>query len=280
MDRRTTPFSGRVAHRSLQGVVAAEAYADGTPHRLIRPLADLQRSPGGGRDRQVLWGDRLLVIDRQGPHAYVMAEKDGYCGWVEGAALGPDHPVTHRVASPFSQIYAEARVASPETLTLPYAAQLEVLEQVGKFSRTPHGFVPTDHLRPVADHDRDPVQVAAGFLGTPYLWGCNSRAGLDCSGLVQAALLACGIDCPGDSDLQAALGHEIGADEPLRAGDLVFWKGHVALVSGPDEIIHATGAFMRVVREPLSVAVARILDQGSGPVTHRRRIPGVCADFP
>jgi cell wall-associated NlpC family hydrolase len=274
MDRRTTPFSGRVAHVSLRGQVAADRFTEGSPARIAQPLADLNARPAGPRDRQVLWGDRVLVIDRQDGHAHVMADKDGYCGWVAEGALGPDHAVTHRVAAPFSQLYPEPRVSAHETATLPYAAQVEVLETEGKFARTPQGWVPLHHLRPVSAHDADPVAVALGFLGTPYLWGGNSRAGLDCSGLAQAALLACGIRCPGDSDLQTALGRELAQDEPVRPGDLVFWKGHVALVSGADEIVHATGAFMAVVRESLSGAIARIIDQGNGPVTHRRRVRG------
>lgn len=272
MDRRTTPFSGRIAHVSLQGQVQADSFTEGQPLRVTAALTDILRAPGGGRDRQILFGDRVLVIDRQAGFAHVMAEKDGYCGWVALAALGPDHPVTHRVQTPFSQFYAVAKVASPESLTLPYAAQVQVLGAEDRFARTPAGYVPLTHLRPLAQHDTDPVAVAAGFLGTPYLWGCNSRAGIDCSGLAQAALLACGLDCPGDSDLQAKLGRELAPEEAVRAGDLVFWKGHVAVVSGPDEIIHATAAFMSVVREPLSVAVERILAQGSGPITHRRRL--------
>lgn len=274
MDRRSTPYSGRVAHTSLRGQIEAEAWTEGTPARVAVPLADLNARPGGPRDRQVLWGDRILVIDRQDGQAHVMADKDGYCGWIAEGALGPDHPVTHRVAAPFTQLYHAPKVSAHDTLTLPYAGQVQVLEVDGKFARTPQGWVPVAHLRPVDAHDPDPVAVAAGFLGTPYLWGCNSRAGLDCSGLAQAALLACGIPCPGDSDQQTALGRELAPDEDVRAGDLVFWKGHVAVVSGPDEIIHATGAFMTVVRESLSGAIARILDQGNGAVTHRRRVIG------
>jgi len=274
MDRRTTPFSGRVAHVSLRGTVPAEAWTEGTPARLLHPLADLNARPHGPRDRQVLWGDRVLVIDRQDGQAHVMADKDGYCGWVDEAALGPDHPVTHRVAAPFSQLYPEPRVSAHDIATLPFAAQVQVIETEGKFARTPHGWVPLHHLRGVDAHDPDPVAIAMGFLGTPYLWGGNSRAGLDCSGLAQAAMLACGIPCPGDSDLQTAIGRDLAPDEAVQPGDLVFWKGHVAVVSAPDEIVHATGAFMAVVREPLSGAIARILDQGNGPVTHRRRPRG------
>lgn len=280
MDRRTTPWSGRVAHLSLRGKLVAESFVEGEPQRVGAALADLLRDPGGARDRQLLFGDRVRVIDRRAGHAYVIAEKDGYCGWLDQGLLGPDHPVTHRIITPFSQIYPEPRAAARELLTLPYAAQLQVLGVEGKFARIPQGCVPVAHLRPLADHDADPVAVAAAFLGTPYLWGGNSRAGLDCSGLVQAALLACGIACPGDSDLQAAAGQSVGIDQPLRPADLVFWKGHVAMVSGPDLILHATGAFMQVVQEPLSVAVARILEQGSGPVTHRRRLMDPVRNFP
>lgn len=271
MDRRTTPFSGRIAHRSLQGVVEAESYTDGTPARVARALADLNRSPGGLRDRQVLWGERLWVIDRRDGHAHAMAEKDGYCGWIAEAALGPDHPVTHRVGSLSSHVYPEPRVQARETLHLPFGAQVQVLSVGGKFVETPQGFVPLAHLRRLEEPEPDPVAVAERFLGVPYLWGCNSAAGLDCSGLVQAALLACAIPCPGDSDLQAAAGREV-AERDLAPGDLVFWKGHVAIVSAPGEIIHATAAFMSVVREPLAAATSRILAQGGGPVTHRRRL--------
>ena len=272
MDRRLTPFSGRVAHVSLRGKLQAEAFVPGDWHRVCRPVVDLDKAPGGARDRQVLWGDRFLVIDRRDGLAYGQAEKDGFCGWLPETALGPDTPVTHRVAALSSHLYTEPRVQAREISALPFGAQVQVTGSSGKFSETPGGFIPTAHLRPLATPLADPVAVAAMFLGAPYLWGGNSAAGLDCSGLAQASLLACGIACPGDSDLQQAIGHEIPPQDPVMPGDLVFWKGHVAVVSGADEIIHATGAFMSVVREPLSGAVARILAKGEGPMVARRRV--------
>lgn len=273
MDRRTTPFSGRVAHVSLRGQVAAETFSEGAWHRVTAPVADLDRAPGGARDRQVIRGDRFLVLDRQQGHAYGQREKDGYCGWLPEAVLGPDTAVTHAVAAASSHLYPEARVQAREVMALPFGAQVLVTGSVGSFAQTPGGFIPAAHLRPLDQHFADPVAVAEMFLGTPYLWGGNSRAGLDCSGLAQAALLACGIPCPGDSDLQQALGRPLDAAEAPARGDLVFWKGHVALVSAPDEILHATGAFMSVVRESLSGAIARIEANGGGPVTAQRRLP-------
>jgi cell wall-associated NlpC family hydrolase len=162
-------------------------------------------------------------------------------------------------------------VQAKETASLTLGARLTVLGAQGKFSETNLGFIPTCHLRVIGDWFDDPVDVAQKFLGTPYLWGGNSRAGLDCSGLVQASLLACGKACPGDSDLQQALGRDIPQGAPLQRGDLLFWKGHVATVLDASRMIHATGHAMAVVIEETAAAIARIAAQGGGPVTHRRR---------
>ena len=104
---------------------------------------------------------------------------------------------THWVAAPATHLYPEPRVQARELGTLSMGARLTVLGTEGQFTRTTRGFVPTCHLRPLGDWHKDPVAVAQTFLGTPYLWGGNSRAGLDCSGLVQAAFAACGIAVPG-----------------------------------------------------------------------------------
>lgn len=272
MDRRLTPSSGRVALASLRGRVEAEHFTEGEPAQLGVALADLLKAPGGARDRQVLLGDALTVIDRHEGFAFVQSAKDGYCGWLlETALTAPDSP-SHWVATPGTHLYSAPKVQAPERAALSLGCRLRVVGQQGAFAETPLGFVPACHLRSLGDPHTDPVVVAEGFLHTPYLWGGNSRAGIDCSGLAQGALLACGIACPGDSDLQQTLGYEIAEGTPLQRGDLLFWKGHVALVVGPDLMIHANGHAMAVSHEGIAEAIARILAQGGGPVTHRRRL--------
>lgn len=271
MDRRLTPFSGRYALESLRGLVEAEFVA-GDPGAVALPLADLEAAPGGARDRQVLLGEPLVVIERRGDHAFVQMGKDGYCGWLAAGTIGPAVAPTHWVAAAGTHLYPEPRVQARAAAALPFGARLDVQDQDAKWARVSGGFVPAMHLRRMGDWFHDPVAVAEQFLSTPYLWGGNSRDGIDCSGLVQAALTGCGRFCPGDSDLQAVLGTELAAGAPLHRGDLIFWKGHVALVAEPDLILHANGHSMDVRFEGLTTAMARIAGAGGGPVTARRRV--------
>jgi cell wall-associated NlpC family hydrolase len=141
----------------------------------------------------------------------------------------------------------------------------------GRLARvTGAGWMTLEHLVPIGFFDEDWVAVAGRLSGAAYLWGGRESEGLDCSGLVQQALFACGRACPRDTDQQQALGEPIPPDAFGR-GDLVFWKGHVALGVGDGRILHANAHHMMCAEEPLADAVARIAAAGAGqPVAWRR----------
>jgi len=271
MDRRTTPFSGRVAHTSLKGEISA-SFTEGDVAQIILPLADLLDKPDGARDRQLLLGASVTVIDREKGHVFVRSDRDGYCGWMAEKYVGRGPEPTHWVAAPATHLYFEPVVQAKEKAGLSLGSRLAVTGAWGAWANTPHGFVPMCHLRPLDHFAPDPVSVAESLLGTPYLWGGNSRFGLDCSGLVQVAFHACGHDCPGDSDLQMAMGRGLIPGDGLKRGDLVFWKGHVALVVNADVLIHANGHTMSVSYEGIGEAISRISAGGGGLVQARQRI--------
>ena len=271
-DPRITPANSRAALDSLRGTVDAPHYTKGEATQLLAPLTDLLASPGGKRERQLLLGDGFTVIDCHQGFAFGQASKDGFCGYLPEAALGPAETPTHWVAAPMTTLYPEANIKVREIGALTLGARVTATGNSGKFTQTTRGFVPSLHLKPIGEWHKDPVAIAQTYLGTPYLWGGNSRAGLDCSGLVQACLMSCGLNCPGDSDLQQTLGKPISEKAALKRGDLLFWDGHVALCMNADFMIHATAAFMAVVMENTRSAIKRIIEQGGGPVTARRRV--------
>lgn len=243
--------------------------------RLITvPLTDLQRAPGGPRDRQLLLGESVTVLRVKDGWAEVTATRDGYHGYLSEAVLSTVIP-THRISARATHLYSEPDFKTPERLNLSHGARLNVISTGVRFAETPQGHVPLVHLSPLARLENDPVAVAELYLGTPYLWGGNSVFGVDCSGLVQAGCLTCGIPCPGDSGPQEAdLGEPLPDSAPLKRGDLMFWKGHVAWVADPETLLHANAHHMAVAYEPIHDAIARIQAQGDGPVTSRKRLKG------
>ncbi|MGJ8626940.1 MAG: C40 family peptidase [Sulfitobacter sp.] len=240
-----------------------------TSAQLTSPVTNLCRNPNGPRERQLIHGDTLTVLSEIDDWSYVQSDKDEYCGYILSSTLGDRRAASHKVVAPATHVYERPDFKSPDRLSLSFASRLLVTNKIGKFAETELGFVPLVHLADVEVDRSDPAAIAALFLGTPYLWGGNSRWGIDCSGLVQASLLACAIPCPGDSDQQQAIG--IPATGPYKRNDLLFWKGHVALVSDENTLIHANAHAMSVTYEPIDDAIKRIINQGDGPVTAHRR---------
>ncbi len=291
MDRRITPFNGRVAHVSLRGKVEAEKFVEGELQSIIHDTVSLTATHDVNdkdRLRELRMGDTVNVLEMYKGHAFVVSQKDGYVGWVNAWDInGPGLPApTHVVNARSSHSYIEPNMkVTRHAWTLSMGAQLHVLSEENGFYKVCHPqasdhvgegpdayeirYVPTQHLRLISDHETDLATVAERLIGTPYLWGGNSSTGIDCSGLVQAALLACGTPCPGDSDLQeAALPDARGS---YQRGDLLFWKGHVAMVVDSTRLIHANAYHMAVAHEGIAEAIARIESQGGGPVTSHKR---------
>jgi cell wall-associated NlpC family hydrolase len=272
IDRRLHPATENIAHVSLRGRVGDLPLTEGEDCEIAAPLADLCETPGGARARQVMQGQGFCVIERRGDHAFGFARRDGYCGWVAAQDLRAKGPKTHWVCQPLTHLYPAARVQAPPLHPLPMLAQVRVMGQEGGFAQTDSGYIPRPHLMPLGQVWGDPAEVAAMFLHCPYLWGGNSAMGLDCSGLVQAALLACGHSAPGDSDLQRALGRELPEAAASQRGDLLFWRGHVAMVLDGARLIHANGHSMSVAIEPIAACIQRIAEAGGGPLLQRRRL--------
>jgi cell wall-associated NlpC family hydrolase len=228
----------------------------------------------------LLVGDRVLVFDESEDWAWVQAEWDGYVGYVaRRSVVAEGAEPTHVVAAPRTFVYAGSDLRLPRAAILS-AGSLLAVDRFAETRGTRYAVLASGealiaaHLSPVGTHAADYVGVAEGLLGTPYLWGGSSAFGIDCSALVQLSLRMAGRRAPRDSDMQASgLGEPFdpgGSLAGLRRGDLVFWKGHVAIMLDDKEIVHANGHTMTVSREPLGEAVERIAYLYGGPTGFRR----------
>lgn len=274
-DPRITPWRDGIAALSLEGVIEAEVYLAPKAMSCVAPAAAIRSGPDAGAEQmdQLLFGERFEVLEEEGAFVFGQAVRDGYVGFVEAAALGPAGALpTHRVSALRTYAFADASIKS--RALGPYSVNSLVAVEVveGALAKVAGaGWMTAAHLSPIGMFEDDWAAVAERFVGAPYLWGGRESLGLDCSGLVQQALFACGHASPRDTDQQQALGTPIEA-EAFARGDLVFWKGHVAIGLGDGRIVHANGHHMATAIEPLAEAIARIDAAGGGLPTAYRRI--------
>lgn len=271
---RLVPARPDLAARNLEGRVRADRFVEGEAQQVVAAVLDLAVSPepGASLGTQLLHGETFTVYEtRPDGLAWGQSGTDGYVGYVPTEGLGAPRGAGQRITALWSHVYSRPAVRARVTGDLPLGAGVAVEAVDGGFARLAGGgFVPVQHLAPVAG---DAADHAARFLGAPYLWGGRSARGLDCSALVQLALMAAGVAAPRDTDMQAEwLGEALPEDAPLRRGDLVFWEGHVGLMRDAETLIHANGYHMAVASEPFLPAAARIEASGGGPVTLRRRL--------
>ncbi len=281
LDPRLNAFRPDLADSRLGGSVAADRFTEGTLRRVAAPSAALRHAPrpDAALDSELLRGELFRVFDETDEGwAWGQNQTDGYVGYTASDALGPVAPEpTHRITALRTFVYPAPDMKLPARSALSFGAAVSVTgETETRGTRYcllagGEGALVAIHAAPIdAPPEPDYVAVAERFIGTAYLWGGRTSLGLDCSALVQLALMAAGRPAPRDSDMQAAyLGRALAGLADLRRGDLLYWPGHVAIVADATHIVHASGHHMTVVREPLRPALQRIAEKSGDPKARR-----------
>jgi cell wall-associated NlpC family hydrolase len=273
-DKRLTPARPDLAAAHLKGQVEAARFVAGETLAVRHGRASLRVRPadGAAQDSELLFGEIVTAYEQKEGWSWVQAQSDNYVGYVRSEALGALGLATSRVIALMAPVFPVADLKAPVVDFLPLNAMVRHEALEGDYVRIAGGqFVHYRHLAPLNEHSSDFVAVAERFLGVPYVWGGKTFAGLDCSGLIQTALHACGIACPRDTDMQEkALGDSV-PHAHLQRGDLVFWKGHVGVMQNAANLLHANAFHMQVAAEPLAEAMARITPI-AGPIASVRRL--------
>lgn len=279
LDPRLNAYSADLADERLRGKVEALRYVSGVKKRVSSATAALYKIADITSERQseCLFGEDVMVFNETGTWCWVQSCQDGYVGYIERSKIDmPKNTPTHIMVAPRSFEYEKADLKSPMVSTLSLGSKVNIVDKIETrgtlYAKLDNDrFIISNHIVPIGTIMDDYVSVAESLHRTPYLWGGKSGFGIDCSGLVQLSMMMAGKTVLRDTDMQAeTIGEVIDPIGGLQRGDLVFWKGHVAIMVDSKTIIHANGASMDVKIEPLETAIERIARHYARPICYRR----------
>lgn len=273
LDPRLTPARPDLAAAHLKGLVEAERFVEPVNRQCMISAAPIRRAPdpAAAMDDQLLAGEVFAMLEERGGWGWGFSRAGGYVGWVDLAGFSEEvFSPDRRIAVLRTYVYSRPDIKSAPNDLLSLNALFRSGRREGRFvEAVGMGWVVEALTGAPDEHAGDFVAVAEAFLGTPYLWGGKESVGLDCSGLTQMALRAAGIDVPRDTDQQEAMlkaqWREVTGDPERERGDIVFWPGHVGIMTDSEYLLHANASSMDTTLEAFAEAEARIR-QAENPV--------------
>ena len=217
-------------------------------------------------ETECLFGETVEIIDDYLDWVYCRLNTDGYCGWIKKEGLGKLKIPTHRIIANRSFVYTHRNAMSRCLFYLPLGAKLLVNDIQSEWTevslygeKKQVGYIPSSHVVCVDHKVKDWVTVAELLVGTPYRWGGRNTIGIDCSALLQLSYQAYGENIPRNTSDQIKLNkHNIKCIDDLKRGCVIFWKGHVAIMTDKLNCVHANAFHMQTKIEPLSIIINRI----------------------
>ena len=261
-DSRITPIRRDLASAVYKAIVKRKKYVNAKLATVKSAFSPLYSNKGSKLSTQLLYGEECDVFETKNGWSWIQSRRDNYVGYTPSIHLTrKTYKPNSKVISLRTVIYTKPDIKSVTRGYLSFNSLVEVIKIKGKYSLIKNlGWCPSLDLVKIKSSKFNHIDLSKQYLDTPYLWGGRDSMGIDCSGLVQNRPQINNRPFPRDTDMQEIfVTNEVKYEKDLKAGDLVFWKGHVAMMIDNSNIIHANAFHMKTAIEPLSTAKKRIL---------------------
>ena len=221
---------------------------------------------------QLLYADTFKKLKKNGIWIKIENIKDNYKGYIKSKNFQPNHKNTHKICKLSAALYSKPRSKYKIKNKLSFESKIKVLETKGDFYKFDHLWIKKKDLKKINVITKDSFHNIKKFVNVKYKWGGKHFTGIDCSGLVQLFFNYNNKFCPRDAKDQIKYFKQKVELRDIRKNDLIFWKGHVAVVISKKKLIHAYGPFKKVVVMPIKKTINKIYETANLKVIGIRRI--------
>ena len=224
-----------------------------------KPLSDIYKKPDVVSEvtYQILYGEKFKIISKNKSWIKIKVLYDNYIGYIKNKDYTRDHKPTHKIFILKANIYNKQK--NKTKYFLPFASRISMIQESKKFIEfEKNKWIKKSDVKNINHIEKDYLKVLKFFLKTKYVWGGKTYRGIDCSAILQLFFYYNNKFYPRDTKNQIKYSTQKNKDGVFKKGDIIFWKGHVAVCINSQKLIHAYGPEKKVLIMNITETINRI----------------------
>ena len=206
---------------------------------------------------QILYGERFKILSKSKGWLKIKTSFDNYIGYIRDEDYSGDHSPTHKVFSLKVSIFDKQKKETK--YYLPFASKVSIIQENKKFVEfEKNKWILKKNIRKIDHKEKDYLKILKLFLKTKYVWGGKTYKGIDCSAILQLLYYYNNTFYPRDTRDQLRYSKDNIKNKKFKKGDVIFWKGHVAVCINAKNLIHAYGPEKKVLIMSITKTIDRI----------------------
>jgi len=222
-------------------------------------LSDIYKKPDVVSEvtSQILYGEKFKIISKNKSWIKIKVLYDNYIGYIKNKDYTEDHKPTHKIFILKANIYNKQK--NKTKYFLPFASRISVIQESKKFIEfEKNKWIKKSDVKNIDHIEKDYLKILKFFLKTKYVWGGKTYRGIDCSAILQLFFYYNNKFYPRDTKDQIKYSIQKNKSGVFKKGDIIFWKGHVAVCINSQKLIHAYGPEKKVLIMNITETINRI----------------------
>ncbi len=224
-----------------------------------KPLSNIYKKPNAFSEvtSQILYGEKFKIISKNKSWIKIKTLFDNYTGYIKNKYYTKDHQPTHKIFTLKANIYNKQKNKTKNFL--PFASRISMIDENKKFIEfEKNKWIKKVNIKKINHIEKDYLKVLKMFLKIKYLWGGKTYRGIDCSAILQLFFYYNNKFYPRDTKDQIKYSAKKNRSKVFKKGDIIFWKGHVAVCINAQKLIHAYGPEKKVLIMNIKETINRI----------------------
>ena len=206
---------------------------------------------------QIIYGEKFKILEINKSWIKIKTLFDNYKGFIKNSNYIDKFNSNYKVCSLKARIFKKPGISSKSWL--PLASRLSVIDQNKNYVKIEKNkWIKKIDIKKLNHKNENFIKVFKKFLNVKYIWGGKTFKGIDCSALLQIFFYYNNSYFPRDTKDQIKYTKQSAKKRKFKKGDIIFWKGHVAICLNSKQLIHAYGPEKKVIIMPIIKTINRI----------------------